>query len=444
MLSKGEVKFFMKENYLLKTKAAERLYAEYAKELPVIDFHNHVSVADIAADRRFENLYELWLACDPYKHRLMRICGVEEHFITGDAAPFEKIKKYCEVFPYLAGTSVYDWSRMELSRVFGIDALPTGENARYIYDKCGEMLRTSEFSTRGILSRFRVEYQSPVAAPLEDLSLFDGKSVSPSLRGDALLSPSPAFLAELARQTGREITDADAYIKAISVVLDRFAKKGCHFADHALDAGFFEGDADGQKRDILTRLAAEYQKRGWTLLLHLGAKRKTSTRLAQLAGAAGGYAAVGAGVDPSALCDLLNGMEERRGLPDTVLFPLNMNDQSPLAVLQGSFSEDGTPAKVQLGPAWWWCDHALGIENTLSCIASFGVLSQFIGMTTDSRSILSFVRHDYFRRILCSWLAKRNEEGDLDLPFVLQGEIIRKICYENAKRKMKTKENGYE
>ena len=164
-----------------------------------------------------------------------------------------------------------------------------------------------------------------------------------------------------------------------------------------------------------------------------------STRLAQLAGTAGGYAAVGASVDPSALCELLDGMEQLGGLPDTVLFPLNINDQAPLAVLQGSFSEDGTPSKVQLGPAWWWCDHTLGIENTLNSIASFGVVSQFIGMTTDSRSILSFVRHDYFRRILCTWLAERNEIGDLELPLAIQGEIIRKICYENAKNKMKLK-----
>ena len=146
---------------------------------------------------------------------------------------------------------------------------------------------------------------------------------------------------------------------------------------------------------------------------------------------------MGGSFDASALCELLNGMEERGGLPSTVLFPLNINDQAPLAVMQGSFSENGTPSKVQLGPAWWWCDHALGIENTLNCIASFGVVSQFIGMTTDSRSILSFVRHDYFRRILCNWMAEMNESGDWELPTDIQGSIIRKICYENAKNKMK-------
>jgi len=427
----------MNQNYLLKTKQAEFLYFEYAKKLPIIDFHNHVPVADIASDKKYNDLYELWLASDPYKHRLMRICGIDEHFITGGASAYEKFEKYCEVFPYLAGNPVYDWSRMELSHIFGIEEFPTKENARYIYDKCGEMLASSEFSNNAILSRFGIAYQSPVATLLDDLSLFDGKTVAPSLRGDELLSPAPEFKARLESETGIEVTDTESYIKAVAVMLDRFSKKNCRFADHALDDGFFECDTDGKKKEMLTRLGVEYAKRGWTLLLHIGAKRKTSTRLAHLAGPAGGYAAVGGNFNISAICDLLNDMEERGGLPDTVLFPLNMNDQAPIAVMQGSFSEGGTLSKVQLGPAWWWCDHALGIENTLNCISSFGVVSEFIGMTTDSRSILSFVRHDYFRRILCSWIDSRNTAGEWALPERLQGEIVRKICYENANKKIR-------
>lgn len=433
-LTKGEA--FMKDNFLLKTRNSEKLYLEYVKALPIIDFHNHISVSDVLKDRRFENLCELWLSSDPYKHRLMRICGVDEHFITGEASPFEKIEKYCEVFPYLAGNPVYDWSRMELSRIFGIDELPTKKNARYIYEKCGEMLSSSEFSNNAILSRFNIEYQSPVATLLDDLSPFDGKTIAPSLRGDELLSPTPDFWARLTQITGIKVTDTTSYIGAVAKVLDDFSAKGCRFADHALDADFFESDTYGEKSEILTRLGTEYAKRGWTLLLHLDAKRKTSPRLAQVAGPAGGYAAVGGRFNISALSDLLAKMEELGGLPDTVLFPLNMSDQAPLAVMQGSFAEDGTPSKVQLGPAWWWCDHALGIENTLNAISSFGVVSKFIGMTTDSRSILSFVRHDYFRRILCSWLDERNESGEWDLPMKNLAEIAMKISYGNAKAKI--------
>lgn len=427
----------MKENFLLKTKNAERLYHEIASGLPIIDYHNHLSVEDIANDRLFGNLYELWLASDPYKHRLMRIMGIDEHFITGEASPYEKFEKYCTVFPYLAGNPVYDWSRMELSGIFGICETPSKENAKYIYDRCNEMLSSADFSNNSILRRFNVEYQSPVAALLDDLTLFDGKTVAPSLRGDNLLMPTEDFLSMLSHKTNVKITDTATYIRAISVMLDRFSAAGCRFADHALDAGFFEKDKEGKRAELLTLLGVEYAKRGWTLLLHLDAKRKTSTRLARVAGPAGGYAAVGGSFDISSLCNLLNEMEKNLGLPDTVLFPLNMSDQAPLAVMQGSFSKDGVASKVQLGPAWWWCDHTLGIENTLSCISSFGAVSQFIGMTTDSRSILSFVRHDYFRRLLCSWIDRSNTCSEWELPFEQQGEFVRNICYQNAKNKIK-------
>ncbi len=426
----------MNEKFLLKTKNAERLYFECAKDLPIIDFHNHISVGDIKADRKYDNIVDLWLTPDPYKHRLMRICGVDEHFITGDAEPFEKFQKYCEVFPYLAGNPVYDWSRMELSAVFGVTDAINSQNAQKIYATVNEKLRSPEFSTKGILSRFGIEYQSPVATLLEDISSFDGQTTAPSLRADDLLAPTEKFKIELSAKSGVAISDNATYLKAVGVMLDRFAAKGCRFADHSLDAGFFEDDSDGQKTDMLVALGNEYAKRGWTLLLHLNAKRSTSPRLRSIAGPAGGFAAAGESFPISAVADLLGKMEQSGALPDTVLFPLNMSDQAPLAVLQGSFSENGTPSKVQLGPAWWWCDHKLGIENTLNSIASFGAVSQFIGMTTDSRSILSFVRHDYFRRLLCSWLDEQNIVDEWDMPLEIQKDIITKICYENAKLKI--------
>ena len=427
----------MNESYLLKNEQAKRLYRQVARDLPIIDYHNHLSVADIATDRQFDNLYELWLAPDPYKHRLMRICGVDERLITGDAEPFEKFEAFCRVFPKLAGNPVYDWSRMELSEIFGIEEIPSAETAKTIYEKAGALLHTEEFSNNAILERFHIAYHSPVASISDDLSGFDGVTVAPSLRGDNLLEPTEELWRELSEKTGVPITDDETYRQALCVMLDRFHKAGCRVADHALDDGFFAVDGDGIQAKRLCMLAAEYAKRGWVMLLHLGAKRKTSPRLARLAGPAGGYAAVGNSFDLSALCDLLGRMETEGGLPDTVLFPLNMSDQAALAVMQGSFSQDGISSKVQLGPAWWWCDHALGIRNTLSCIASFGVVSQFIGMTTDSRSILSFVRHDYFRRLLCTWLTEQNEQEEWGLSETQLGEILCAICYENAKQKIK-------
>ncbi len=426
----------MKETFLLKTKAAQALHYEFAKDLPIIDFHNHICVADLKEDKKYEDIVSLWLTPDPYKHRLMRICGIEEHFITGDAAPFEKFKRYCQIFPLLAGNPVYDWSRMELASVFGIHDAINEENARKIYDVANEMLASPEYSANGILSRFNIEYQSPVATLLEDISDFDGKTVAPSLRADDLLAPTAAFKAELARKSGVCITDENTYLQAVCVMLDRFWEKGCRFADHSLDAGFFREDDNDAKENMLVRLGNEYAKRGWTLLLHMNAKRKTSPRLFSLAGPAGGFAATGESFDISAIADLLGKMEATGGLPDTVLFPLNMSDQAPLAIMQGSYSQDGVASKVQLGPAWWWCDHALGIKNTFQVISSFGAVSQFIGMTTDSRSILSFVRHDYFRRLLCSWLAEENVANEWDMTYQTQKNFIEKICYQNAKDKL--------
>ena len=424
----------MRTDYLLKTDTARTLYGA-VKDLPIIDYHNHLSVKDLIGHKNAESITEMWLAPDPYKHRLMRICGVPEHFITGDASPYEKFEKFALTLPTLAGNPVYDWARMELSFLLDRDVFLTGDNAKSIYDELNERLRGKDYTYSSILRRFGVEYQAPVATPTEDLSPFQESGVAPSLRADALLDPTAELKMTLEKQTGIRVTDTATYLAAVGKRLDTFREAGCAFADHSLDADFFSS-ANEEKERLLIALGTEYAKRGFTLLLHMGAARKTSARLAAVAGPAGGYAAAGASIPPERVCRLLDGMEKQGGLPDTVLFPLNMSDQAPLAILQGSFSEDGVSSKVQLGPAWWWCDHLVGIRNTLDCIASFGVVSRFIGMTTDSRSVLSFVRHDYFRRILCSWLAEKNEKDDLALPFSVMREITERICYGNAKEKL--------
>ncbi len=425
----------MDKNFLLKTKTARKLYNQFAKDLPIIDFHNHLSVSDYQSDRKFSDITDVWIKSDPYKHRLMRICGVDEHYITGNATAYEKFQKYCEIFPMLAGNPVYDWSRMELSFIFGITDEINGKNAKTIFDKANALLKTPEFSHNGILSKFNVRYQSPVATITEDLSGFS-KNMAPSLRADQLLAPTDNLKKELESQTGISTSDKQGFMKAIATKLQEFDKAGCKFADHALDAGFFEQSDAKEKVELLTELGTQYAKLGWTLLLHIDAKRSTSQRLLELAGPAGGYACVGGNFNISAVCDLLGQMEKQGGLPDTIIFPLNLSDQAPLAVMQGSFSQDGVASKVQLGPAWWWCDHEMGITNTLKAISNFGVLSQFIGMTTDSRSVLSFMRHDYFRRILCSWLDEQNIKCEWGLSVEALGEIVKKISYQNALEKI--------
>ena len=426
----------MKKDFLLKSAQAQRLYENHAKDLPIIDFHNHISVSDLANDKAYSNITELWIATDPYKHRLMRICGVEEKFITGNASDYEKFEKFCEIFPLLVGNPVYDWAKMELNFVFGLDCEICKENAKVIFDKTAKLLTKEEFSHNGILQKFNVKYHSPVASLTDDLSCFSNGNFAPSLRGDNLLAPTKELKESIERLSDKKINDTKSYIQAVCVLLDKFDKAGCRFADHALDAGFFEEDNCKEKVEILALLGVEYAKRGWTLLLHMDAKRKTSSRLLKIAGPAGGYAAVGGDFNISAVCDLLGNMESLGALPDTILFPLNMSDQAPLAVMQGSFSQDGVASKVQLGPAWWWCDHALGITNTLNAIANFGVVAQFIGMTTDSRSVLSFIRHDYFRRIVCNWIVEQNKACEWEMSEKTMGEIVEKICYKNALEKI--------
>ncbi len=424
----------MRNDYLLKTDAARELH-DAVKDLPIIDYHNHLSVNDLTTEKNAESITEMWLAPDPYKHRLMRICGVPEHYITGDASPYEKFERFAAVFHLLVGNPVYDWARMELSFLLDRRVLLREENAKALYDELNERLRGTDYTYAAILRRFGVEYHSPVAALTDDLTPFLKSGVAPSLRADALLSPTPELNAMLEKETGIRVRDNSDFLTAVGKRLDAFAEAGCVFADHSLDADFFtEGGAE--KEALLVALGTEYAKRGFTLLLHMGAARKTSTRLASVAGPAGGYAAAGASLDPQRVCRLLDGMEGAGGLPDTVLFPLNMGDQASLAILQGSFSEDGVASKVQLGPAWWWCDHPMGIRSTLDAISSFGAVSQFIGMTTDSRSVLSFVRHDYFRRILCAWLSEKNEKEEWELPLDAQKDVARRICYQNAKEKL--------
>ena len=436
----------MKDGFLLKSPLADRLYGT-AATLPIIDYHNHLSVDELARDTRYENITDLWITSDPYKHRLMRMSGIPEQVITGECDPRARFAAYCRAFPYLCGTAVYDFSVLELHSIFGIDEIPSAENADRLYDRLSEMLASPEYTSRALLRRFGVEYQSPVATIDADVSGYT-EGLAPSLRGDSLLTPEAGAA-----------TSLDAYIDGIEKNLDRLCGAGCRFADHSLDDGFAYLADDGRNAErfamlsespasltsadryalsseILRRLAPLYADRRITLLLHLGAKRQTSDRLRRLAGPAGGYAAIGSTPTPTEVCNMLGDFERVGGLPSTVLFPLNMSQMPALAVIGGSFSEDGVAGKVQLGPAWWWCDHTYGIGATLDAQRSFGLLSEFIGMTTDSRSILSFARHDYFRRIFCSYLADLAEGGHAPSDEAFLTEVVRKVCYANAKARI--------
>ena len=444
------------EELLLTTAVGRRLYHEVAAALPVIDFHNHLAVADLAADRRFDDLYALWVAPDHYKHRAMRICGVPERLISGDAPADEKFRAWAETLPKLAGNPLYHWTQSELKRVFGIDAALSPASADAIRARANELLATPEFSARQILKRFNVVYSAPCAAPTDSLDGFNEiPGTAPSFRGDELVSPTVESVRKLAAITGEEIGDYAGFRRAVMKRLDDFHAVGCRIADHALDDGFryaavgedraaalfgrlFDGTlADGDRpmlaSAVLQMLMGEYAKRNWLLQLHIGAHRRTSTRLRRTLGMAGGFAGIGHPCDIDSLVTLLDDAEcGEHGLPRTILYTLNPADHAAFAVLAGAFAGDGAPGKVQLGPAWWYCDHLEGMRDHFEKAAAYGVLSQFIGMTTDSRSLLSFVRHEYFRRAFCGWLGTKAERGEMPDDFATLSGLVRAVCYENA------------
>ena len=425
-----------------------------AKDLPIIDWHNHLDMRMLAEDKPLGSLYDVWVKADPYKHRAMRICGEPERLITGDASEAEKWSAWTRTLPKLVGNPLFAWARMEM------DWLGIGFNTEAQRHRGGmafgdlENVSLSEWTPSKLLSRFKVEYMSPCMAAG---ATFDGRLPTTSCR----IVPS------LRMNAGEEVTEE---------TLARFHAAGCRVVDISVD------DAAQLETcyDSLASVASFAAVHGWTMLLHLGALRETSARLRTAAGPAGGYAGMRAPVDPSAVAAFLNRLEStpnifshkdhkehkdelftndnchncsqitntisscstcstrlNASLPRTILMTLNPEAHAQLAVLAGSFVEEGVPGKVQLGPAWWWCDHAEGIRDVFEKQAAYGVLSTFVGMTTDSRSLLSFVRHDYFRRLFCRWLADKVAAGDFPDDRSLLLPLVEKVCYANAKGMLK-------
>lgn len=409
---------------------AREMY-DRVRDLPIIDFHNHLPMAELAADRSFDDLTQLWIASDPYKHRAMRILGVPERLITGDASPKEKFDAWSHVLPRLAGGPLYEWSRMELETVFGIREDLTPDTAEGIWQETGRLLGQKDYSARGILSRFSVSYSAPCVGFADDLTPFAGAETEhPSLRADQLLSDPAGLVALLEGEAGK-IADGEELFSALVSHLKKLHALGCRLADLSLDGGWTYRPGEGQDEAVLAALLKGEQQDAvalqgallrlfaralteldWVLQLHMGALRSTSERLRRVAGPAGGFAAFGH-VNLPDLILLLQELEEKESLPAVILYAMDPSDYPALAILSGSFVREGEPNLVQLGPAWWWSDHRTGIRAYFDAVSYYGVLSASCGMTTDSRSLLSFCRHDYFRRLLCNYLAERAERGEL-------------------------------
>ena len=444
------------ENFLLNDPLAQKLY-EAAANLPIVDFHNHLPVKDLIEDRKFSDIAELWVISDPYKHRAMRICGVPEKLITGNASNREKFNAWSATLPKLIGNPLYSWSILELKRIFNIEKALTPETADEIWETTGKLLAGDDFSCRSLLKRFNVLYSAPCCALNDDVTGFEHIFGNvPSLRGDDILAPTAEFVSKLAENTQMAVSDFASFITALEKRIEAFHQVNCRIADHSLDNGFAYTPCDDKTAEmlfdkavnntainaaekmqlasaILKKAAGFYSKRAWLLLLHIGAQRKTSSRLRAVAGPAGGFAGIGHTCDTAALANMLDDIESSvDGLPRTILFTLNPADHAAFSVLSGSFPSDGVRGKVQLGPAWWYCDHIYGMRDGFENAAAFGVLSQFIGMTTDSRSFLSFVRHEYFRRVFCAWLAEKAAKGEMPADENELAKIVKAVCFENA------------
>lgn len=456
---------FIHENFLLNNSTAQHLYHDVAMGLPIIDYHCHINPKLVAENAAFSDIAELWIASDPYKHRAMRMHGIPERLCSGDAGHDERFLAWAETVPHTVGNPLFHWNALELERYFQIDQQLDVSSAHEIRNVCNGHLGSPEFLPQELLRRSNVECLVTSDDLLDDLKhhqrlATDGATVKviPSLRADSVIlrgsGGDQAYFEKLGALTGVAVTDRNTLAKAVISRLDVFTAAGCRVSDHGLHPfRFVETSAeeidrivqkmvDGKSISpeertkyqswIMVFLGEQYHSRGWMMMMHFGAQRRTSTRLKDLAGAAGGYACIGTGTEINDIANFLDTLEQRSMLPRTALFNLNPVDNAAFASMCGSFAEDGIAGKIQFGPAWWFNDHKPGMENQLIALATHGLLSHFIGMTTDSRSLLSYSRHEYFRRIFCNLLGTWVEVGELPNDDNLLSGLIQRVCYQNA------------
>ena len=452
----------MKNDFMLSTKTAQVLYHTIAADLPMIDYHCHLSAKEIYEDRRFQNITKLWLEGDHYKWRLMRSFGVEEKYITGEANDKEKFLKWVEALETAIGNPLYHWSHLELQNYFGFDSIICRENSESIWNLCSKKLAREDFTARNLILRSGVEVICTTDDPADTLewhkklreSDFTVK-VLPSFRPDKALGIEKADFTAYLEKLGY-ITSFASLKEVLKARLDYFVSLGCKVSDHGLAAVPFapadeaEIEAIFQKRlkgilptapeeqkfktALLLFLGREYAARDMVMQLHFGVMRDINTRVYAALGADAGIDAIGDAVSMKDLAAFLNALEKTGELPKTILYSLNGNDNAALMSVIGAFQGGGVKGKVQLGSAWWFQDHESGMRAQLKALAAQGHLATFVGMLTDSRSFLSYARHEYFRRILCDVIGTWVEEGKYPDDERLLNTIIRGICYENAKK----------
>ncbi|MGH9496957.1 MAG: glucuronate isomerase [Candidatus Sulfotelmatobacter sp.] len=457
---------FLDHNFLLSTEIARQLYHEHAAVQPIVDYHCHLSPKDIAENRRFANLHEIWLEGDHYKWRAMRANGVPEKYITGDTSPYEKFLAWARTVPYTLRNPLFHWTHLELQRYFGISELLNETSAQKIWEQANSAL-ANELTTQGILKKFRVEVVCTTDDPTDDLQHHEAMAKSglstrvlPAFRPDkALTIGQPEFgpwINQLEKAANVEIRNLGSFLDALRQRHDYFHSRGCRLSDHGLDHCFStpcsesaaatlfsrarEGKAISEKERIqfssfmmlfFARLDAE---KGWTKQLHLGALRNANSAARRQIGPDAGYDAIGDFPQISPLAAYLDLLASENALPQMVLYNLNPADTFSFATLAGCFQGGDWPGKIQYGSAWWFLDQKDGMTAQINALSHAGLLSRFIGMVTDSRSFMSYPRHEYFRRVLCDIIGQDVARGELPNDSALLSRLVEDICYRNAKQ----------
>ena len=461
------MKPFLSEDFLLETKTARQLYFEHASEMPIIDYHCHLPPREIAEDRNFENLTKIWLDGDHYKWRAMRTNGVDEKFITGKASDYEKFEKWAGTVPFTMRNPLYHWTHMELKKPFGIDQLLHPGTARKIFERCSDLLQTREFSTRNILRFFKVEVLCTTDDPADDLKNHqrlkeDGFEIRvfPTFRPDkAIFIDSPenynAYLDRLGASAGVDIRNLTDLTTALEIRHNHFHQMGCRLSDHGLEYIYaddfksseiekiFKRVRSGEqvhpqdrhkfKSAMLLNLAEMDHAKGWTQQFHLGALRNNNTRMMRSLGPDTGFDSIGDFEMGRPLSKFLDSLDRNNKLAKTILYNLNPRDNYLVASMIGNFNDGSFPGKIQFGSGWWFLDQKEAMEWQMNALSNLGLLSRFVGMITDSRSFLSYPRHDYFRRVLCNLIGNDVEKGLLPGEIEWLGSMVENISYFNAK-----------
>ena len=455
---------FMDRDFLLETPTARRLFHDCAENMPIVDYHCHLSPLEIREDRHYDNITQLWLGGDHYKWRLMRACGIPESYITGDAPDKEKFQKWAESLETAIGNPLYHWSHLELQRYFGFTGHLTAENAEEVWELCNEKLKT--YSARSFIRMSNVKIVCTTDDPVDTLEHHEALSQEPDLgfrvfpawRPEKAMSPElqgfSGYIRRLEDLTGLSIRNFSGLVHALDARMDYFEARGCILSDHSLPYAMYRPATEEQLDRILTdalegipadaeqalqfktmlllELAKRYARKGWVMQLHFGVQRNLNTGLYRSFGPDAGGDAINDYSSSSELACLLDAMDRSGALPKTILYSLNPNDNAAICSVMGSFQSGPCRGRIQQGSAWWFNDNRKGMEEQLTTLASMGLLSAFVGMLTDSRSFISYPRHEYFRRILCNLIGHWVENGEYPDDERLLKRIVAGICYNNA------------